>query len=498
MFPYSPGLVGKVLIVHPPVDVTPLAESKGPSSEYPLMPMGLFTMADYLERNGVEADLVNLALERMLNPSSTLERIIKGLEADIIAISLHWFVHSYGAIEAARAFKKLFPNSKVVFGGFTSSFFAKEIVETYPFVDAVIVGEGEETILELAKSREWGKINGLVYRQGRKAVWNGWRKPVPNLESYTFTNIKVYDRWQLYLKCSPSGYLPTRRPSFWLSVARSCLMNCAYCGGGYEGYKAAMGREEAVVRNPSRLAEDCAILVDEYGVEIVKLSHDPLIWGERYYSELMEEISKRGIDAKAYWDLTYLPREEQVKKALKAFEGGICWGLSLETTSDRARMGVGRPYSLADIEGFLTVVQKHEVILDGYFLVGLPWCTREDVERDMDYAIDLMKRYRNVYMVPPFPYTMDPHAPMALRPKDYGVRKLCSSFECYRRLVKGEKWENWVVHETDHLSKSDIVSLTKKFFKRLEEAYSSGDYGENVAGRYSFEHKGTLLALAPR
>lgn len=486
--------MGRVLLVHPPVDVSPLASGRQPSSEYPMMPMGLFTIAEYLARNGVDVKLVNLALERILRPTASAPQLLKGVDADVVAISLHWFVHSYGAVETARVARALLPGAKVLLGGFTSSFFAREIVERYQFIDAVVVGEGEETLLEVARRGALEGVPGLVYRSGRRVVWTGWREPVDDLERYSFTSVGSYERWQLYLRCSPSGYAPTRKPSFWLAVARSCPMNCAYCGGSREGYKAAMGRAEPVVRSPQRLADDVDALVNEYGVRVVKLSHDPLIWGERYYSELMEAIAMRGVDAGAYWDLTFLPSEELIRRALRAFSGGLCWGLSIETTNDGARLSAGRPYTLADIERFLPLAQRHGVQLDGYFLVGLPHTTREDVERDIEYSLSLMRKYKNVYVVPPFPYTMDPHAPMALRPEDYGVRKLCSSIECYRRIAKSEKWEDWIVHETESLGRRSIANLTLSFFRKLEQAYESGEFAESVAQRYSFEHEGVEVA----
>jgi len=482
-------------LIHPPVDTVPLSASRGRTSEYPLMPMGLFSMAEYLERNGFEACVINLALERLLNPHAGLRQLLAGLDAEVVGISLHWFVHSYGAVEVARAVKSALPSSKVILGGFTASYFAREIAERYSFIDAVVVGEGEEALLEIASGIPLERLKGVVSRAGRRVSWNGYREPVGDLDRYRYTNLRVFDRWSLYLRCSPSGFAPTRRPSFWVAVARSCPMNCAYCGGGREGYAAAMGRGEPVVRRPERVAEDVEELASEYGVKVVKLSHDPLIWSEKYYCQLMEEIAKRGLDLRAYWDLTFLPREELVRKALRAFEGGLCWGLSVETVNDEVRLRIGRPYTLGDIERFLPLAEEAGILLDGYFLVGLPGDTRENVEKGVEYAHKVMKRYKNVYFVPPFPYTMDPNAPMALRPKDYGVKVLCSSFECYRRLVRSEKWADWVVHETERLSRRDIAGLTERFYKALVEAYRRGEFADNVALRYSFEHEGALVEL---
>jgi hypothetical protein len=105
-----------VALVHPPVDTQPLSSAEGQTSEYPLMPMGLFSTADYLERSGFSVRVVNLALERLLNPGAGLRQLLAGLEAEVVGVSLHWFVHSYGAVEVARFVKSLLPDSKVVLG----------------------------------------------------------------------------------------------------------------------------------------------------------------------------------------------------------------------------------------------------------------------------------------------------------------------------------------------------------------------------------------------
>ena len=47
------------------------------------------------------------------------------------------------AIEVARALKAAHPNAFVFLGGLTAGYFASEIVENHPFIDAVLRGHAE-------------------------------------------------------------------------------------------------------------------------------------------------------------------------------------------------------------------------------------------------------------------------------------------------------------------------------------------------------------------
>ena len=113
----------------------------------------------------------------------------------------------------------------------------------------------------------------------------------------------------------------------------------------------------------------------------------------------------------------------------------------------------------------------------------------------MNYSFNLMEKYDNVYVIPPFPYTMDPNAPMALHPERYGVKKILNSLEDYRRAVRSESWVEWIAHETRELSRKEIARLTEEVHRKLVEAYRGGRFSENVAKRYSFEHEGVLVTL---
>ena len=121
----------------------PVSDLIPPSPVFEMYPIGLTSIAEYLERAGYRVRIVNLAVRMLRDKKFDAEAFIKRLKAPIFGIDLHWMLHCHGAIEVAKIVKKWHPESKVIFGGFSSSYFYKELLQ-YPEVDYVLRGDSTE------------------------------------------------------------------------------------------------------------------------------------------------------------------------------------------------------------------------------------------------------------------------------------------------------------------------------------------------------------------
>ena len=110
---------------------------------YDMYPIGFATLSDYLERHGFRARIVNLAVRMLSDPNFDAQRTIKSLDSPVYGIDLHWLPHAHGAIEVARMVKRHHPNSKIVVGGFTASYYHRELFN-YPEIDYVFRGDTTE------------------------------------------------------------------------------------------------------------------------------------------------------------------------------------------------------------------------------------------------------------------------------------------------------------------------------------------------------------------
>ncbi|MFC2062964.1 cobalamin-dependent protein, partial [Chloroflexota bacterium] len=96
-------------ILHGPVsDLIP------PSPVFEMYPIGLTSIAEYLERAGYRVRIVNLAARMISNPGFDAAAMIKRLPAPVFGIDLHWMVHCQGAVEVAKMVKACHPEAKVV------------------------------------------------------------------------------------------------------------------------------------------------------------------------------------------------------------------------------------------------------------------------------------------------------------------------------------------------------------------------------------------------
>lgn len=86
--------------------------------------------------------------------------------------------------------KEKYPNTHITMGGHMATFWGKEILERYPYVDSVIQGEGEITSYELVQAIEkndsFESIDGLSYQVGDAIFENKDRELLENLDELNF------------------------------------------------------------------------------------------------------------------------------------------------------------------------------------------------------------------------------------------------------------------------------------------------------------------------
>ena len=120
------------------------------SSIFEMMPIGLISLAETLQKYNYKVQIINLALKMIKKKKLDIEKYIQKLDAEVFAFDLHWMIHAQGSLRIAEIVKKHHPNSYIVFGGFTASYFHEELMKNCPFIDFIIRGDsGEIPLLRL-------------------------------------------------------------------------------------------------------------------------------------------------------------------------------------------------------------------------------------------------------------------------------------------------------------------------------------------------------------
>ncbi len=468
-----------VILFHPPAiydfRYTPMFPGAfGRTAEglqFTKVPIGMLSIADYLDRNGYRVILDNLG-DRMTNSIDfDPERHIRESSAQIYAIDLHFQQHSQGAIEVARLCKKHHPNSLVILGGLTATCFHEEIIEKYDFIDGVIRAEAEKPMLKLVQAYEKnGKLTdtpNLTYRSGEGGIII-----TPMMDASMDLDDFEYTRFDL-IEPKTSILSPDSISRYSLEVCRGCVYNCSICGGSAYTYKKYLGMNKPAFRSPARIVRDIKKL-NEYGIYFIGLFQDARMAGKKYWQELFSLLVKE----KPYIERLSLdilaPVDEEFVKQASGITENLILHLCPDTGSDEVRKLLGRNYTSKKLLETIKLCHKYHVPVTNFFSVGLAGETEEHMKETwelwkkldkMDHEALKKGHFGGVDSSVPIggqilgPIVIDPGSRAFDDPEQYGYRLLYKNLEEYIEWLSRPSWHQWLNYETIVADRNTIVEM---------------------------------------
>jgi len=127
-------------------------------------PLNLACLAAWLRRSDPESEI-----ELLDGEITGHEELCRRAGADVVGISCNVMTYR-SALDIAHAAAE--KGSRVVLGGPYPSAFAKRILQKRPFVDAVVVGDGEEGLAAYVEGRPYQFVPNLCYRSANEIIEN--------------------------------------------------------------------------------------------------------------------------------------------------------------------------------------------------------------------------------------------------------------------------------------------------------------------------------------
>ena len=358
--------------------------------------LGILCLAAVARRAGypcavIDAAALNLDLSAFLARVAEIRPRILALSATTLSI-----VHAAGAAEKV---KELVPAVTVIVGGPHVSAIPGETLERFPVFDVAVVGEGEETLLDLLgaleSGRDAGAVRGIVYRDGHAVRATGRRLFIGDLDSLPFP------AWDL-LPGFPRQYAPpvfkTRRlPAASLVTSRGCPNRCIFCDRSVFGTSCHAYSADYVVAMIEELHRD-------YGVREFAFEDDTFVTFRRRLAEICEQLIEKRLDVS--WSC--LGRVNHVTPELLALmKRAGCWQVSfgIESGSEAILAAIRKNVTRGEIRGALVASRAAGLLNKGFFIVGHPGETRETLRETIDFALELPLDDISVAMLTPFPGT---------------------------------------------------------------------------------------------
>ena len=183
----------------------------GINSQYVHLNLAVRYLKKYVEAN---SDLkIEIYETNINNQVFNIIKDIYELNPDKIIFSTYIWNKEY-IVEIVKELKKVLPNVEIILGGPEVSYKWEKFMANMPEVDALLLGEGENVLLNFL-TKEEDKVLGVVSRKNDEIVFNGIEPIIENLDIVPFP----------YEDCE----LEDKTKIFYYESSRGCPFSCSYC-----------------------------------------------------------------------------------------------------------------------------------------------------------------------------------------------------------------------------------------------------------------------------
>lgn len=351
---------------------------------------GVFFLIAALENAGFEVDFHEHFLDYKCSFSEEVNCFMELINdaSPLVGIGSH-SVHLPFVVMAAKELKKRFPDKKIILGGIGPSAVAYELLEIFDFIDAVVVGEAEETIVEMAEkgTKSFKNIKGIVYREKDKVYVNKSRLPIEDLDSLVLPAYHKMDFKQYEI--------PT------VITSRGCPYGCTFCSlSAFWGKKVRYHSIDNVI-------EELRLLTKRYERKYIFFGDSTFVTNKDRTVKFCNRLKKENLGFK--WEC--LVRIDCMDKELmELMSGSGCEAVfyGLESGSDKVLERIKQGFNLNKALETIYKSTKYFKTVETSLMWGFPFETLEDFKETLkirDYLESKLRCEVQLRWLEPYPAT---------------------------------------------------------------------------------------------
>jgi radical SAM superfamily enzyme YgiQ (UPF0313 family) len=355
-------------------------------------PLGLASIAAYLEQRGSSADIVDC----YARPDS--DKAIRDylLAEQPAFIGLSCTTSSFhDGIRIAELARQTLPGIRTVFGGPHVSALKESLFPNFPAMDFAVIGEGEETMAELLRSGrdDPATVKGIIYRQGSEASFTGYRETALVLDDLPFPAYEKLAGFPHSYRLPIFNYPTT--PNTSCISSRGCPYACSYCDR-------SVFRRSFRYNSATYLYEHLRYLQERFGIRHINFYDDQFTFNR----QRVEEFTGLMIDRPLGMTFNCAVRAEHIDHdLLRRMKSAGCWMMSLGIESGDEEL-LAQHRQNADLDGLavkIRMIKESGIRTKGLLMMGLPGENEASIRRSMKYVFSLPIDDFNLAKFTPFP-----------------------------------------------------------------------------------------------
>jgi len=356
-------------------------------------PTNLMYLASSLEKESysvkiVDDDLLQMGYKKVSELAEKLNPQLVGVTATTSTIK--------SALKYVELIKNILPNSLTVIGGPHTTFMASETLKSSENLDVVVMGEGEETMVDLANHctesiQDLDEVKGIVYRDLNSGNFKTTQqRPLINdLDSLPFParHLVPFD-----------SYGASQKQTGGIITSRGCVYSCSYCSSSL-----IMGKKFRS-RSPNNVVDEIQELIDQYQIKDIGFMDDTFMLNKRRANDIANEIKARDLDlsfvASSRVDSVDQNLLQNLKNSgLKTIYYGV------ESGSQRILDLMKKGITLKQAEDAVKSAKNVDLEVLTSFILGYPGETEEDMNKTIKFSTKLDSDYSQYSILTPFPGT---------------------------------------------------------------------------------------------
>ncbi len=367
----------KISLVFPPYYLQSL---------YNLPPLGLLSLGAVLGRAGHEVAVIDLVLairEKKLRMDSAIYHHAAALilrdEPELVGFSVQCTTFP-GVVRICQILKSSRPSLPIVLGGHDVSFVDYQALEHFPWLDLVLRGEGELTMVELANVLAAGAepdgVPGITWRKNGRIVRNRDRSLISNLDDLPPPD---YDLVPSLSRYRDACRIP--RSIAILEVGRGCPHQCVYCS------ESVMWRRQTRTFSIPRIIGEMRHLRDVHGAECFLLAYDQFTANRQFVETFCGEIIAAGLQETPWYCISRLDSMDLPLLQLMRQAGceSMCYGI--DSGSKRTLAFIHKQIDPAILLERVRDTMNAGMVPTLSFVIGFPEEERRDIDATLTLAL---------------------------------------------------------------------------------------------------------------
>ncbi|MFA5156608.1 MAG: radical SAM protein [Candidatus Omnitrophota bacterium] len=457
--------------------------------DYQPFPFFLAYATSLLQKFGIDVSIIDAVAGHMSEAIFLEKAHSMGIDYLVAETSIPSFDYDLALLQKVSD-----AGIKIILCGPNSEIYKLEFLKKHPFIDFVLYGEYEFTLLELVECLEAGRapsgIKGLIYRDKAGPIKNPPREPFDiNLLPWPHRDSLPMGKY-----LDAPGELPL--PSVQMIASRGCPFKCQFCLWPQVIYAGRHYRARSV----EDTIDEMEYLVRERGFKSVYFDDDTFNIGKERMLYFCQELKRRGLD-KTPWAIMARP-DLMDKEILESMKDAGLWAVKygMESTTQSLVDNIEKNMDLNIAEQMIRLTNKLGIRVHLTFTFGLPGETMETIRNTIKRVRELDPFSVQFSITTPFPGTKYYDA---LDKQGFIVSKNFSDYDGHYKstirleglkpqdleMAKEMAYRSW----RDHLRKRrGFAGDIKRFFTYLK------DKGPAYAASKSFSYLNYVFVGRPK